>query len=432
MSFPALLFLPVLFLSLCIQGGDTQDQSSDQEKISKGPSVKEEQQLSLEVEDAEIQTQFPQVSEVLQSNSGDNGVKSQSEFIEEEHLFPAQVKCSENEVVIIDQTHSDQSVDLKQADCETVQICEEQNNEFADSTQSRCAQDGNNQGEEKIEAQIREVKNFVLDNGDVYTGQLKDGMRHGFGDCTYPNIGWYCGEFLLDEQNGKGQFYFDNGDKFEGVFRNDQMEDGSFRFCNNDLYVGKWQNGQFHGGGVYHSCVNRIVYNGQYNKGKLNGPVIINYIGRGSFTGTFQDGKRHGPGAFVFANGASFQGEFKDDMADGHGVQIYPNGDEFNGDYKDNHQHGLGVYKFKCGDTFKVVHMFGLWNGPGLYTYANGHESPGIFKNACRNGSGGYEYSNEVKIKQEFNTDKMTFKKLQDKYQYLFENRWQHLTISLI
>ncbi len=53
--------------------------------------------------------------------------------------------------------------------------------------------------------------------------------------------------------DGKGIFYFTNGDKYYGEWRNDSLDKtGVYNFVNGDKYVGKWKNDQVVGEGIFH------------------------------------------------------------------------------------------------------------------------------------------------------------------------------------
>lgn len=78
------------------------------------------------------------------------------------------------------------------------------------------------------------------DNGDIYKGQIKNGIREGLGTC-----------------------YFANKDIYEGMWKNDKMECvGKYIFADKSYYSGDFKNGCKEGIGVY-TC-NDYKYIGQY------------------------------------------------------------------------------------------------------------------------------------------------------------------------
>ena len=67
------------------------------------------------------------------------------------------------------------------------------------------------------------VKKKVLENGDIYEGELKDGVMSGKGKYTFKSGSYYVGEFNNDAPNGKGVYYFlkndqNKGDRYEGDY----------------------------------------------------------------------------------------------------------------------------------------------------------------------------------------------------------------------
>lgn len=78
------------------------------------------------------------------------------------------------------------------------------------------------------------------ENGDIYKGQIKNGIREGLGTC-----------------------YFSNKDKYEGMWKNDKMESvGEYKFADGSIYSGDFKNGCKEGIGVF-TCED-YKYIGQY------------------------------------------------------------------------------------------------------------------------------------------------------------------------
>ena len=77
-------------------------------------------------------------------------------------------------------------------------------------------------------------------NGDIYKGQIKNGIREGLGTC-----------------------YFANKDIYEGMWKNDKMECvGKYIFADKSFYSGDFKNGCKEGIGVF-TC-DDYKYIGQY------------------------------------------------------------------------------------------------------------------------------------------------------------------------
>lgn len=75
---------------------------------------------------------------------------------------------------------------------------------------------------------------YTWNDGKQYKGAYVDDVRSGDGvfsnwvDLTNGYIGTYYGESKNDQFNGLGSFRFDNGDQFEGVYKENQYWTGTY------------------------------------------------------------------------------------------------------------------------------------------------------------------------------------------------------------
>lgn len=63
---------------------------------------------------------------------------------------------------------------------------------------------------------------FKLDNGAVYTGQMKNSMREGEGTQIWPDGSKYTGDWREDRACGKGRLVHADGDIYEGEWNDDK------------------------------------------------------------------------------------------------------------------------------------------------------------------------------------------------------------------
>jgi len=63
----------------------------------------------------------------------------------------------------------------------------------------------------------------ILDDGSIYTGQLVESRREGFGKQNWLDESLYEGEFLNNERSGQGTYRSANGSVYTGSFLNDEM-----------------------------------------------------------------------------------------------------------------------------------------------------------------------------------------------------------------
>ena len=93
--------------------------------------------------------------------------------------------------------------------------------------------------------QIGDKGKLVYQNGGVYDGFFKDGLRHGFGTFTEENGNKYEGRWENDQQQGEGKQFLEFKKEFyEGNFIIGKR-DGFGKRVNHkgELYIGQWRNG---------------------------------------------------------------------------------------------------------------------------------------------------------------------------------------------
>ena len=127
-----------------------------------------------------------------------------------------------------------------------------------------------------------------LDNKYLYTGEWKDGLKHGKGQLITEKIK-YSGKFENDVFSGnKGVLCDQKGNIYEGDFVNGKFEGyGHYKMSNGDNYIGQFKNGYFEG-------------KGQLTDKKGN-----------VFNGNFVKGQKDGFGLIVKSNGETIEGKYK-------------------------------------------------------------------------------------------------------------------------
>lgn len=65
----------------------------------------------------------------------------------------------------------------------------------------------------------------IYTNGNQYTGQKKENLRHGKGKYTYADGSYYYGDWFKGKMEGVGQLYDVNGNlEYEGEWKDDHFE----------------------------------------------------------------------------------------------------------------------------------------------------------------------------------------------------------------
>lgn len=179
---------------------------------------------------------------------------------------------------------------------------------------SKCLKVGNTNTTQKIK----------YDNGDVYEGEMLNGMKNGQGKMIYANGNIYEGEWQDDFQNGRGKMTYANGNVYEGEWKNfidTQFKsfingitfereireifphgNGKMTYADGNIYEGEWKNGKKNGYGKY-IYMERVVYEGEWKDDKMNGRFkITTYDGIVSEC-EYKEGKMYGREKVIYTNG---------------------------------------------------------------------------------------------------------------------------------
>lgn len=141
-----------------------------------------------------------------------------------------------------------------------------------------------------------------VDSYGTYTGDWKDGKRHGKGTKVYYTGGSYTGDWQYDHQTGYGTDMYPDGSKYTGNYKKDKRHGkGTFEYSDGSKYTGDFQNNMYHGYGTK-------VYTD------------------GSYTGDWKENERTGYGTFVDRNGVTYTGGWQNDKMHGEGIVTLLNG----------------------------------------------------------------------------------------------------------
>lgn len=88
---------------------------------------------------------------------------------------------------------------------------------------------------------------LVYANGERYAGDWKDGIYHGDGVLEYINGERYDGHWKDGIYHGRGTKNFRNGTKYEGTWKDGKMEKGKFTGLVGNVYNGTWTDKGFTG-----------------------------------------------------------------------------------------------------------------------------------------------------------------------------------------
>ena len=160
--------------------------------------------------------------------------------------------------------------------------------------------------------------------------------KNGIGAFFYKDGRKFEGEWKNNKKNGKGIFYLTDGEKYEGYWEEnrkilDNYIENEFvkkkeilgnkeiriEYMDGDIYQGEYnpQSKIIEGIGIYYFNYGPI-YKGNFEKNIFSGKGIYLYFGN-IISGIFKNGKLNGQGEIIMKNGNKLKGEFKDGKKEG-------------------------------------------------------------------------------------------------------------------
>ena len=179
-------------------------------------------------------------------------------------------------------------------------------------------------------------------DGRCFTGDFQDNLFHGHGTWICPGVLVYTGEFKNGLFDGTCTVVYDDGDRFEGTYENDEKVQGKQIFANGEVYSGDWRGDIRHGHGKY-IWPDGESYDGEWKNNIGSGFAIYKYSDGKIYEGNFKDDDKNGKGKMTYPDKKTFVGEWFADKMEGPGKEIDPNKKSFKiGEWKnDDFAYGL-------------------------------------------------------------------------------------------
>ena len=188
--------------------------------------------------------------------------------------------------------------------------------------------------------------------GCKYNGQLRDNKYHGKGQhisCDgYTEEGIFKNDFL----NGYGRRIFPNGEIFEGVFLDGNIQDGKKIYINGPVYKGTFLKNKPHGIG-FTTCADKTIYKGYFENGELKGICKIYYPCGMIYEGTVKNNKCHGYGRLTYINGIIYQGNFENGKRHGSGKILFTDKSIFESIFTNDTYDGSYELIYLCGRIYQ-------------------------------------------------------------------------------
>jgi hypothetical protein len=159
-------------------------------------------------------------------------------------------------------------------------------------------------------------------NGDIYEGDLVDGLGNGFGKAIFANRDIYIGQTKNGLMHGKGKYiWHDTGNIYEGDWKEGRQEGyGKYVFGaksignKGDTYEGEFLEGKFHGKGVYKIKSAGVTRKGTFSYGEFNGKMESHNRFGDNFVTDWKEGLKDGDSMEKTKNGLAFRQKFENDF----------------------------------------------------------------------------------------------------------------------
>lgn len=239
-----------------------------------------------------------------------------------------------------------------------------------------------NKMEHSPTGRFQEVK---YESGNVYMGEIDEGVRNGYGIMNYKNGHKYCGYWKNNMFNGHGVYTFPDGEVYDGEWKDDKRNGhGINTWPDGERYVGEYRNGKRHGQGMY-IYKTGYIFEGTWKDNDRNNHGVLYYADGRKYDGEWKDDKRTGHGFFYWQDGGIFEGEFIDNLREGPGIYQGADLHRYVGEYKKDTMDGYGVYTWPDDSKYEGQWSDGKRNGEGVYTDGKtGKRYKEIYENGTR------------------------------------------------
>ena len=163
---------------------------------------------------------------------------------------------------------------------ENIEVTEEKGKEYANKINAiftEISAKDNKCIKEFFETLANEQNKYILSgfakteyrNGNLYEGNLLNGIRNGKGKMKFKNGNIYYGKWKSNHIIGDGKMIYNNGDEYNGSWVNNIREGkGSMKYKNGEIYEGLWKDGKKNGEGKM-KFNNGNIYRGNWVDDKI-------------------------------------------------------------------------------------------------------------------------------------------------------------------
>jgi hypothetical protein len=239
---------------------------------------------------------------------------------------------------------------------------------------------------------------LTLYNGDIFEGIWKDdSIEQGSYTSLTGNI--YSGSFNHNgEKHGQGNYFNKvTGDRYEGNFENDMKHGTGKMFrSNGDVILGKYVHGielksqvmiKYKSGDTYTGAVNETYQKSGYGK-------LVCYVGDYvNVEGEFFEDEMHGRCKINYRSGKKLDAHFVHGILNGQAHIVYENGDVLDCEFVDGKKNGYGSLNRNKGERFDGYFVNDKREGSGTCIFEDGSSYDGEWLNGKMHGKGKYTYA---------------------------------------
>ncbi len=250
-------------------------------------------------------------------------------------------------------------------------------------------------------------------NGEIFEGQYNNGVREGKCVILYNNKDKFVGFLVNGKKEGYGeQFYFKTNSTYKGEFKNNLYE-GKGEITNNNGYYfkGEFLGGLRHGDKCIETKKGEKKYEGQFRRDKMNGKGVYEWYSGESkgdiYNGEFKDDLFDGFGTYKYNDGSIYIGQYLHGVKHGKGKEIYSDGSFYEGEYNEGKKSGKGVFQDFEGNIYEGNFYNGNKHSKGKITFVDGEILEGLWLNGLKEGNFSFTDSNGYKYLRKYIKDEL-------------------------
>jgi len=222
------------------------------------------------------------------------------------------------------------------------------------------------------------------------------------GPIQYADLSTYTGQYKEGKRHGRGRLVFKDGSLYEGLFVDDKFSIWGFHIHpGGDFYSGEYKDGLPNGTGHFDNGDN-VIYDGSWKDGKQNGHGVEVQVGKATYVGQFKNSMKEGYGKFDWIDKTYYHGQFANNDLHGVGRYHWNDGRDYHGQWRRNKMNGIGKYKWSDQKYYIGFYLEDKKHGKGFYHWPNNSVYAGEWKEGKQHGTADFKHYKENDEIEEF------------------------------